>query len=172
MAVLDNPNLISKKAMMATSQTDGSGVVLISEVLTKVNNAKDKPKKIQVLKDYDNLPLRQVLKGAFDPKIEWDLPAGDPPYIANEAPIGTEHGLLRNEAKRLWYFVKGANNELTKTQKETMFIQMIEGLHKDESKVLLGMKSKSLNKMYKGLTESVVKEAFNWDDNFVKIENK
>ena len=172
MAVQDNPNLISKKAMMATSQTDGSGVVLISEVLTKVNNAKDKPKKIQVLKDYDNLPLRQVLKGAFDPKIEWDLPAGDPPYIANEAPIGTEHGLLRNEAKRLWYFVKGANNELTKTQKETMFIQMLEGLHKDEAKVLLGMKSKSLNKMYKGLTESVVKEAFNWDDNFVKIENK
>ena len=142
MAVQDNPNLISRKAMMATSQTDGSGVVLISEVLTKVNNAKDKPKKIQVLKDYDNLPLRQVLKGAFDPKIEWDLPAGDPPYIANEAPIGTEHGLLRNEAKRLWYFVKGANNELTKTQKETMFIQMLEGLHKDEAKVLLGMKSK------------------------------
>jgi len=170
--VTQNPNLISKKAMMATSQTDGTGVVLMSEVLTKVNNAKDKPKKIQVLKDYDNLPLRQVLKGAFDPKIEWDLPAGDPPFIANEAPIGTEHGLLRNEAKRLWYFVKGANNELTKTQKETMFIQMLEGLHKDEAKVLLGMKSKSLNKMYKGLTESVVKEAFNWDDNFVKIENK
>lgn len=170
--VTQNPNLISKKAMMATSQTDGSGVVLMSEVLTKVNNAKDKPKKIQVLRDYDNQPLRQVLKGAFDPKIEWDLPAGDPPFIANEAPIGTEHGLLRNEAKRLWYFVKGANNELTKTQKETMFIQMLEGLHKDEAKVLLGMKSKSLNKMYKGLTESVVKEAFNWDDNFVKIENK
>ena len=170
--VTQNPNLISKQAMQATSSTDGSGVVLMSEVLTKVNNAKDKPKKIQVLRDYDNQPLRQVLKGAFDPKIEWDLPAGDPPYIANEAPIGTEHGLLRNEAKRLWYFVKGANNELTKTQKETMFIQMLEGLHKDEAKVLLGMKSKSLNKMYKGLTESVVKEAFNWDDNFVKIENK
>ena len=154
--VTQNPNLISKQAMQATSSTDGSGVVLMSEVLTKVNNAKDKPKKIQVLRDYDNQPLRQVLKGAFDPKIEWDLPAGDPPYIANEAPIGTEHGLLRNEAKRLWYFVKGANNELTKTQKETMFIQMLEGLHKDEAKLLLGMKSKSLNKMYKGLTESVV----------------
>lgn len=168
--VTQNPNLISKKAMMATSQTDGTGVVLMSEVLTKVNNAKDKPKKIQVLRDYDNQPLRQVLKGAFDPKIEWDLPAGDPPFIANEAPIGTEHGLLRNEAKRLWYFVKGANNELTKTQKETMFIQMLEGLHKDEAKVLLGMKSKSLNKMYKGLTESVVREAFGWNADFVKPE--
>lgn len=168
--VTQNPNLISKQAMQATTSTDGSGVVLMSEVLTKVNNAKDKPKKIQVLKDYDNQPLRQVLKGAFDPKIEWDLPAGDPPYIANEAPVGTEHGLLRNEAKRLWYFVKGANNDLTKTQKETMFIQMLEGLHKDEAKLLLGMKSKSLNKMYKGLTESVVREAFGWNADFVKPE--
>jgi len=32
------------------------------------------------------------------------------------------------------------------------------------------MKDKVLNKKYKGLTEAVVKEAFNWDDNFVKIE--
>jgi len=168
--VQENPNLISKKAMQATTSTDGTGVVLMSEVLTKVNNAKDKTKKIQVLRDYDNQPLRQVLKGAFDPKIVWDLPAGDPPYIANEAPIGTEHGLLRNEAKRLWYFVKGANSDLTKTQKETMFIQMLEGLHKDEAKLLLGMKNKSLNKMYKGLTESVVREAFGWNADFVKPE--
>ena len=28
------------------------------------------------------------------------------------------------------------------------------------------MKNKSLNKMYKGLTESVVKEAFGWNDKF------
>ena len=79
-------------------------------------------------------------------------------------------GLLRNEAKRLWHFVKGADNDLTKTQKETMFIQILEGLHQDEAKVLLGMKSKSLNKMYKGLTESVVKEAFGWNDKFLRVE--
>ena len=167
-----NPNLINPKAMEAVAGTRGAGenVVLFSEVLTKVNNAKDKPKKIAVLQQYDNAPLRQVLKGAFDPNIEWDLPEGNPPYIANEAPIGTEHGLLRNEAKRLWHFVKGADGDLTKTQKETMFIQILEGLHADEAKVLLGMKSKSLNKMYKGLTESVVKEAFGWNDKFVRPE--
>ena len=76
---------------------------------------------------------------------------------ANEAPIGTEHGLLRNEAKRLWHFVKGADANTTKTQKETMFIQMLEGLHQDEAKVLLGMKNKSLNKMYKGLPNQLSK---------------
>ena len=167
-----NPNLMNPKAMAAVAGTRGisESVVLFSEVLTKVNNAKDKPKKIAVLQQYDNAPLRQVLKGAFDKNIVWDLPAGDPPYIANEAPIGTEHGLLRNEAKRLWHFVKGADNDLTKTQKETMFIQVLEGLHGDEAKVLLGMKNKSLNKTYKGLTESVVKEAFGWNDNFMRPE--
>lgn len=168
--VQDNPNLMSRKAMQATTSTDGSGVVLMSEVLQKVNNAKDKPKKVKVLRDYDNAPLRQVLKGAFDKKVVWDLPAGDPPFIANESPKGTEHGLLRNEAKRLWHFVKGADNQTTKTQKETMFIQMLEGLHQDEAQVLLGMKNKSLNKMYKGLTESVVKEAFDWNDEFMRKE--
>ena len=167
-----NPNLMNPAMMKATNTTSGIGenVQLMSEILTKVNNAKDKPKKIAVLQQNASAPLKQVLKGAFDSNIVWDLPAGDPPYIANEAPIGTEHGLLRNEAKRLWHFVKGADNDLTKTQKETMFIQILEGLHADEAKVLLGMKNKSLNKTYKGLTESVVKEAFGWNDNFMRPE--
>jgi len=170
--VTQNPNLISKKAMTAMNSTTGTGTVLMSEVLTKVNNAKDKPKKIAVLRDYDNAPLRMVLKGAFDPNIKWALPSGTPPYIANEAPKGTEHGLLRNEAKRLWHFVDGADAATTKTQKETMFIQMLEGLHQEEAELLLGMKNKTLNKMYKGLTSALVREAFNWDENFMQNENK
>ena len=167
-----NPNLMNPAMMKQSQNTSGIGenVQLMSEILTKVNNAKDKPKKIAILQQNASAPLKQVLKGAFDSNIVWDLPAGAPPYIANEAPIGTEHGLLRNEAKRLWHFVKGADNDLTKTQKETMFIQMLEGLHQDEAKVLLGMKNQSLNKMYKWLTESVVKEAFGWNDSFMREE--
>ena len=167
-----NPNLMNPAMMKQSQSTSGIGenVQLMSEILTKVNNAKDKPKKIAVLQQNASAPLKQVLKGAFDSNIVWDLPAGDPPYIANEAPIGTEHGLLRNEAKRLWHFVRGADNDLTKTQKETMFIQMLEGLHQEEAKVLLGMKNKSLNKVYKGLTESVVKEAFGWNGKFLREE--
>ena len=167
-----NPHLMSPQAMKATNTTAGMGqtIELMSEILKKVNNAKAKPQKIQILKENATAPLKQVLKGAFDPAIIWDLPAGEPPYMMNEAPIGTEHGLLRNEAKRLWHFVKGADNQTTKTQKETMFIQMLEGLHQDEAKLLMGMKNKSLNKMYKGLTESVVREAFGWNDKFATPE--
>ena len=163
-----NPNLISPKAMEAIASTAGSGRELISEIFTKINNAKDKPKKIEVLKQYDTPGMRMILKGAFDPKIEWDLPPGTPPYIANEAPAGTEHTFLEVEARRLYNFAKGGNDQLNKIRKETLFIQMLEGLHADEAKVLIDVKNKSLNKTYKGLTSEMVKEAFGWNADFVK----
>ena len=163
-----NPNLISPKAMEAIASTAGSGRELISEIFTKINNAKDKPKKIEVLRKYDTPGMRMILKGAFDPKIEWDLPEGTPPYIANEAPAGTEHTFLEVEAKRLYNFAKGGNDQLNKIRKETLFIQMLEGLHASEAKVLIDVKNKSLNKTYKGLTSDMVKEAFGWNADFVK----
>ena len=162
------PNLISPKAMEAIASTAGSGRELISEIFTKINNAKDKPKKIEVLKQYDSPGMRMILKGAFDPKIVWDLPEGTPPYIANEAPAGTEHTFLEVEARRLYNFAKGGNNTLNKIRKETLFIQMLEGLHESEAKVLIDVKNKSLNKTYKGLTSDMVKEAFGWNADFVK----
>ena len=163
-----NPNLIPPKAMEAMARTAGAGRELISEIFTKINNAKDKPKKIEVLRQYDTPGMRMILKGAFDPKIEWDLPEGTPPYIANEAPAGTEHTYLEVEAKRLYNFAKGGNDQLNKIRKETLFIQMLEGLHADEAKVLIDMKNKTLNKTYKGLTSDMVKEAFGWNADFVK----
>ena len=163
-----NPNLIPPNAMEAMARTAGAGKELISEIFTKINNAKDKPKKIEVLRQYDSPGMRMILKGAFDPKIEWDLPPGTPPYIANEAPAGTEHTYLEVEAKRLYNFAVGGNDQLNKIRKETLFIQMLEGLHADEAKVLIDVKNKSLNKTYKGLTSDMVKEAFGWNADFVK----
>jgi len=163
-----NPNLIPPKAMEAMASTAGAGKQLVSEIFTKVNNAKDKPKKIEVLRQFDSPGLRMILKGAFDPNIKWDLPEGDPPYIANEAPAGTEHTYLEVEAKRLYNFAVGGNDQLNKIRKETLFIQMLEGLHASEAKVLLDIKNKSLNKTYKGLTSEMVKEAMGWNADFVK----
>jgi len=144
----------------------GSAAPLLHEILTKVNNAKDKSKKIAVLKENDSVPLRQVLKGAFDPNIKWDLPEGTPPYKENDAPAGTEHTTLYTEARRLWHFVEGADQKLSKTKKETMFIQMLEGLHADDAKLMIAVKEKELNTVYKGLTDAVVKEAFGWNSDY------
>ena len=147
-------------------QYAGSSAPLLHEILTKVNNAKDKPKKIEVLKTNDSVPWRQILKGAFDPKIEWDLPEGTPPYKENDAPAGTEHTTLYTEARKLWHFVKGADPKLSKTKKEMMFIQLLEGLHKDDAELMIAVKEKELNKRYKGLTDAVVKEAFGWNEDY------
>ena len=163
-----NPNLIPPQAMEAMARTAGAGKELISEIFTKINNAKDKPKKIEVLRKYDTPGMRMILKGAFDPKIEWELPEGTPPYIENEAPAGTEHTYLEVEARRLYNFAKGGNNTINKIRKETLFIQMLEGLHASEAKVLIDVKNKSLNKTYKGLTSDMVKEAFGWNADFVR----
>ena len=42
-----NPNLIPPKAMEAMARTAGAGRELISEIFTKINNAKDKPKRLR-----------------------------------------------------------------------------------------------------------------------------
>ena len=149
-----------------TMGTDTSSAPLFHEILTKVNNAKDKPAKIAVLKKHDSVPLRQVLKGAFDPKIKWDLPEGVPPFKRNDAPAGTEHTSLFSEARRLWHFVKDADPNLTKAKREMMFIQLLEGLQEDDADLMIAVKEKTLNKRYKGLTDAVVKEAFGWNENY------
>mgnify|MGYP001249216934 CR=1 FL=1 len=147
-------------------QYSGSSAPLMSEILTKVNNAKDKFKKIQILKENDSVPLRQIIKGAFDPNVKWVLPEGKPPYTANDAPAGTEHTVLRTESKLLWHFIEGADQATSQTKKETMFIQLLEGLHADEAELLVNVKDKKLNKVYKGLTDAVVKEAFGWNEQY------
>jgi aspartate-semialdehyde dehydrogenase len=161
-----NPNLMSKAAMTTMASTSGSGKLLMHEVLTKVNNAKDKPKKIAVLRENDTPGLRRIIKGSFDPNITWDLPEGSPPFIANEAPEGTEHSLLENESKKFWHFVTGADVATSKTRKETMFVQILEALSKGEAELSIAMKDKELHKKYKGLSTAVVKEAFGWNDEY------
>jgi hypothetical protein len=44
---------------------------------------------------------------------------------------------------------------------------VLEGLHKDEARALIAMKDKRLNLVFKGLTEQLVKEAYDWTDDFV-----
>ena len=48
-----NPRLISKKAMASMANTKGTSGETVHEIFTKINNAKDKPRKIEVLKQYD-----------------------------------------------------------------------------------------------------------------------
>ena len=140
---------------------------LFSEILEKVAKLKTKKDKIEYLQKYNTDALRMVIKSSFDPKIEWALPEGDVPYTPNEAPEGTEHTLLSQEARTLFNFIRGGNGQLTQNKRETMFVQMLEGLHADEAKLVVAAKDKKLHQVYKGLSANVVKEAFNWTDEYM-----
>ena len=138
--------------------------LLISEVLQKVSNAKTKARKIELLQQHNTDALRMLLIWNFDDSVISELPVGEVPYEKNEAPVGTEHTVLEKEARLLYNFVQGGNNGLQQSRRENMFIQMLEGLHKDEANVLCLVKDKQLGKKYK-ITKACVSEAFpqiNW----------
>ena len=145
--------------------------LLISEILEKVSKVKTKQEKVNLLREYDHDALRMVIKASFDPKIEWDLPEGDVPYTRNDAPEGTEHTSLSYEARKLYHYIRGADNIITQNKRETMFVQMLEGLHESEAAVIIAAKDKKLHQMYKGLSAPVVKEAFNWNDEYMVDED-
>ena len=165
-----HPALSTRQGMTAMSDAGRAVPPMMHEIAMKVNNAKDKPRKLKVLKEHDSVPLRQVLKGAFDPKIEWLLPPGDVPYTANDAPVGTDHTLLSQEAKRLYLFTKGGDGTLKQNKREILFVQMLEGLCAEEAAFLVTVVNKRVNNEYKGFTANLVKEAFNWNDNFMQPE--
>ena len=147
---------------------NSSNSLLFSEILDKVHKAKTKDAKVEILKKFDNQSLRMVIKSSFDPKIVWELPVGDVPFKPNDAPAGTEHTRLASEAKKLYHYIKGGDNDTPKYKKELMFVQLLEGLHETEAKLIINAKDKKLHQVYKGLSKEVVKEAFGWNDDFVK----
>ena len=163
-----HPALASAQGMSALAESGKSGFTLFSEIATKINNAKDKPRKLRVLQENDTQAFRQVCRAAFDTKVKWLLPNGNVPYTVNEAPLGTEHTLLSNEAKRLYLFVDGGDTVISQTKRETLFVQLLEGLSAEEAAFLITVKDQKVNNEYKGFTANLVKEAFNWDDNFIK----
>ena len=142
-----------------------------AEILDSVSKIKTKKEKVTFLRKYQTDALRMICKASFDPNIVWELPTGDVPYRQNDAPEGTEHTLLQQEVRTLYHFIKGGNPQLGQNKREMMFVQMLEGLHADEAELLIAAKDKRLHRKYKGLSDNVVKEAFDWDDNYKRIEH-
>ena len=145
--------------------------LLISEILDKVSKVKTKQEKVNILREHNHPSLRMVIKSSFDANIEWALPEGEVPFTRNEAPEGTEHSSLSYESRKLYHFIKGGNPQITQNKRETMFVQMLEGLHESEADVLVAAKDKKLHQVYKGLSAPVVKEAFNWNDEYMINED-
>ena len=146
--------------MPTKSLENSSTTLLLSEVLRKVSNAKTKDEKIKILRDNNSPALRALLIWNFDDSIESAIPDGDVPYTPNDAPAGTDHSRLSHEYRGFYRFCKGGDNRLSDMKRESMFIQQLEGLHKDEAELVCLVKDGNLNKGYKRITKAVVSGAF------------
>jgi len=131
----------------------------VHEVLELVSKQRSKAKKVEILQEYSSDALKSLFIWNFDNTVVTVLPQGDVPYKENEVPIGTDHTSLRREWKHLYNFVKGGNDNLSSLRRETMFVQILEGLHPDEAKILCLVKDKRLSDKYK-ISYEVVKEAY------------
>lgn len=136
-----------------------SNRLLISEVLQKVSNAKTKAEKVKLLQEYNSQALRSILIWNYDDSVISLIPEGEVPYSPNEAPAGTEHTVLEKEYAKLYYYIKGGNDELKQLQRESMFIRLLEGLHSSEAELLCLVKDGKLQSKYR-ITKAVVEEAF------------
>ena len=146
--------------MPTKSLENSSTTLLLSEVLRKVSNAKTKDEKIKILRDNNSPALRALLIWNFDDSIESAIPDGDVPYTPNDAPAGTDHSRLSHEYRGFYRFCKGGDNRLSDMKRESMFIQLLEGLHKYEAELVCLVKDGNLNKGYKRITKAVVSGAF------------
>ena len=162
----------------------------IHEILELASKQRSKAKKVEVLKTYDHISLKSILIWNFDESVISLLPEGEVPYgdsddqsiysgtlsenIEKEAKGGesaTGQDLdgrgktsLRREYQNLYHFIKGGNDSLSTIRRESMFIQMLRGLHPREAEVLILVKDKRLTDRY-NITLEVVKEAYpdiNW----------
>ncbi len=160
----------------------------VFEVLDLVSKQKTKAKKIEVLKKYDEFHLRTLFLWNFDTTIESALPEGDVPYQSYgdqtsysgslttkmEEDIRAMHETgsfsmgvsdqqgrttIRREVKNFYHFVKGGNDAMNNMRRESMFINILQGLHPLEAEIICLVKDGNLSDKYK-ITREIVEAAY------------
>ena len=157
------------------------------EVLDAASKQRTKAKKIEVLQRYAHDSIMALLIWNFDESAVSVLPPGEVPYgntrednsvtgtlsdKINDA-VGkmTEMGSnslgsqdqgqasIRKEYTKFYNFLKGGNDKLSNLRRETMFINILEGLHPLEAEILILVKDKNLERKYK-ISKEVVSTAY------------
>ena len=161
---------------------------LVFEVLDLVSRQRSKAKKVEVLRKYDDQSLRRILIWNFDTSIQSILPEGEVPYegydeqntyngtlstkISQQVRTMHEkgnfslgvsdkqgHTTIRRESKHFYRFIKGGDNRLNSIRRETMFINILEGLHPLEAEIICLVKDGNLSDKYK-ITRENVEQAY------------
>jgi len=159
----------------------------VFEVLNAASKMRSKALKVEVLQKYSHPSLKAVFIWNFDETVISLLPPGEVPYANNledETATGTlsekiedavskmgelrttslgsqDQGKasIRKEFQKFYNFIKGGNDGLSGIRRETMFINILTGLHPLEAEILILIKDKKLTDKYK-ITKEIVSEAF------------
>ena len=160
----------------------------VFEVLDLVSKQRSKAKKIEVLKKYEHISLKAILIWNFDESIISMLPEGEVPYSGFEEQASSNgtlstkiteevrrmhemdsfsmgssdkngHTTIRREFKNFYNFIKGGNDSMSSVRRETMFINILEGLHPLEADIVCLCKDKNLSDRYK-IVKDHVSEAY------------
>jgi len=79
--------------------------------------------------------------------------------VGNTANANQEHTTIRREFKHFYHFIKGGNDSINGIRRESMFINILEGLHPLEAEILILVKDKKLDTKYK-ITKEIVSQAY------------
>ena len=159
----------------------------IFEILELVSKQRSNSKKVEVLRKYSHDSLKTIFIWNFDESVISLLPEGEVPYSTagdqninsgslsskiNDAVSKMEEinskslgaldqgkSSIRKEYMKFFNFVRGGNNTLTSLRRETMFINILQGLHPLEAEILCLVKDKKLQTKYK-ISLDNVKEAY------------
>ena len=127
---------------MITNQQKGSRKLQLYELIHSIevlDTREEKVSKIQsIVKSYP--AFNDYVRCLFDESIQFHLPEGRPPYT----PSSEAHPTSWNrEHMKLSYFVKGGGrDDMSQTKRETMWIQLLEGLHPEDSAIIADMTDK------------------------------
>ena len=138
-----------------------------SEILQAVSSAKTKREKIDLLREYRNPALVSLLIWNFDDVIKSAVPDGEVPYKPNENTVPDGLSRLSSSYRTFYNFIESGNREISRTRRETLFIELLESLHADEAALLCLVKDKKVGKKYR-ITKNVVTEAYEdivWERN-------
>jgi Family of unknown function (DUF6433) len=159
----------------------------IFEILQVVDKQRSNARKVEALKKFEDPSLKTVLIWNFDESVVSLIPFGDVPYagtdeqtsfsgtlsgkiddaVSKMGEIGSNslgsqdqgRSSIRKEYQKFYNFVKGGNDELSSLRRETMFINILQGLHPFEAEILCLVKDKKLGEKYK-ITKEIVAEAY------------
>ena len=66
---------------------------------------------------------------------------------------------IRKEYDKFYNFIRGGNDSLSSLRRETMFINVLQGLHPLEAEIVCLVKDKKLETKYK-ITKEIVSQAY------------